>query len=316
MRTTTKALLAIGAIVATPAIINHVIAKKAQTRINEKAIEKGPKNLYSWDYGDINYITAGDEEAPPLLLIHGIYPGASSLEWEEVMHRLADKYKVYAIDLLGFGYSAKPALDYSCYLNVRLIKDFIENVIGKKVVAAASLHSAAALTVCTALNPEDFEKILLVSPTGLEASTPLSDDESAMLKKALATPIAGTSFYNVLCSKKALPEFFEQTGLVGSFNEEQLDKIYLAAHAEGAAGKHAVASLLAKFFNADIKAGLDELEVPYHIILGEHKPTKHNEFGLWFGIDDNYPATIIEGMHLLPHMESPEDFCDACSQFL
>ena len=311
MRKSVKALLAVGAIVATPAIINHIIAKKAQKRIDKRVRE----SVYGWEYGDIRYITAGKDGAPPLLLIHGIYPGASSLEWEGVMEQLAGKYKVYALDLLGFGYSSKPALDYCCYFYVRLIKDFIENVIGQKVTAVASLHSAAALTVCAAFNPEDFEKILLVSPTGLEGDTPLSGSEDGMVKKALETPIAGTLFYNLLCSKKALPEFFEKTGLVGEFDKEKLDKIYLAAHAEGASGKYAVASLLSKLFNADVRASLSELEVPYHIILGEHQPG-NDSFVVWNGIDESYPATIIEGAYLLPHMENPEDFCEACKNLL
>ncbi|MCL2397395.1 MAG: alpha/beta fold hydrolase [Defluviitaleaceae bacterium] len=312
MRKTTKALLAIGAIIATPVIINHVIAKKAEKRIGQRIKE----SEYSWEYGSIRYVTAGD--GPPLLLVHGIYPGASSLEWEGTMAHFAEKHKVYAIDLLGFGYSAKPALDYCGYLYVRLIKDFIENVIGQPVTAAASLHSAAALVNCAALNPEDFKKIILVSPTGLEGDTPMPQDEDSGMKKVLESPIFGTSFYNGLCSKKALTEFFPREGLLAQIPDPiTLDKIYLAAHAEAAGGKYALASLLTKYFNTNIKDNLDNLAMPYHIILGDHTPTE-GTFTVWHGIDSDChaPTTIIENANLLPHMEDPEKFYKACKHFL
>jgi len=313
MKKSTKALLAIGAAIATPIIINKVIAKKAQERIEQRRAEDGAddRRVYDWEYGDVSYKTAGDETAPPLLLIHGLYPGACSLEWEKAMGHFSDKYHVYALDLLGFGYSAKPALEYCSYLYVRLIKDFVEDVIGKKVTAAASLHSAASLTICAALNPEDFEKILLISPVGLESNTMLAREEDSYLKKVLDSPVAGTSVYNIICSKKALPEFFEKHGLVGLFDQDELEKFYLAAHSDGANGKHALAALLAKFFNTDIKSNLAELEVPYHIILGEHLPPGGTEIKLWAGIDESYAATVLEGMHLLPHLEAPEEFVEA-----
>lgn len=43
---------------------------------------------------------------PPLLLIHG-YPTAS-YDWHRVWSRLAERYSLVALDLLGFGLSAKP----------------------------------------------------------------------------------------------------------------------------------------------------------------------------------------------------------------
>ncbi|MCL2376550.1 MAG: alpha/beta fold hydrolase [Defluviitaleaceae bacterium] len=302
MRKSTKVLLGLGALIATPIIINHVIAKKAQLRIESKAKE----NVYEWEYGDIRYVTAG--AGKPLLLLHGIYPGASNLEWKAAIKHLSQDYKVYAPDLLGFGYSSKPALDYSAYLYVRLIKDFAENVIGEPVTAAASLHTAAALVSCVALNPEDFEKIILISPTGLEADVALAQDEDGILKKVLESPILGTSVYNAIVSKKALEEIFEEEGLAEFLDEELLDEIYLAAHAEGAAGKHAVSALLAKFFNVDIKENLASLDVPNHIIRGEYLPNNSN-FNIWNGIDEAYVVHTVEDTGLLPHQENAEKFC-------
>lgn len=54
----------------------------------------------------IRYWTAGDTQAQPLLLIHG-FPSAS-WDWHRLWAPLAERYRVIACDMLGFGYSAKP----------------------------------------------------------------------------------------------------------------------------------------------------------------------------------------------------------------
>lgn len=61
---------------------------------------------------EIRYWTAGAADAPPLLLIHG-FPTAS-WDWHYLWRPLAQRYRLIACDMLGFGYSAKPAdHDYS-----------------------------------------------------------------------------------------------------------------------------------------------------------------------------------------------------------
>lgn len=54
----------------------------------------------------MRYWTAGAANAEPLLLIHG-FPTAS-WDWHYLWTPLAEKYRLIACDMLGFGYSAKP----------------------------------------------------------------------------------------------------------------------------------------------------------------------------------------------------------------
>ena len=56
---------------------------------------------------ETSYVAVGDEAAPPVLLVHGF--GASSYHWRYNANAIADAgYRVYAIDLCGFGRSEKP----------------------------------------------------------------------------------------------------------------------------------------------------------------------------------------------------------------
>ena len=46
-------------------------------------------------------------EGPPLVLVHGF--GGSTYSWRLVMPRLAESFRVIAVDLNGFGYTQRPA---------------------------------------------------------------------------------------------------------------------------------------------------------------------------------------------------------------
>src|SRR3954453_2282696 len=66
------------------------------------------------------HIEAGDEDAPPLLLVHG-FP-TSSIDWAEVIDPLADRYRVCALDFPGYGFSDKPVgWGYSLIRDARLL---------------------------------------------------------------------------------------------------------------------------------------------------------------------------------------------------
>src|SRR2546423_2109736 len=72
----------------------------------------------------IHYQEAGERGAPPLVLIHGFL--ASNFVWREVLVPLAERgFHVLAPDLIGFGFSAKPAdAEDTTYAHARLIVRF------------------------------------------------------------------------------------------------------------------------------------------------------------------------------------------------
>ena len=61
----------------------------------------------------------------PLLLIHGL--GGKAEDWSPMLPRLAAAgFHVYAPDLLGYGRSPRPDVDYSIALQVKTVADFME----------------------------------------------------------------------------------------------------------------------------------------------------------------------------------------------
>lgn len=79
------------------------------------------KLTWNWQGYKIQYTVMG--EGCPLVLVHGF--GASIGHWRKNIPVLAAAgYRVFAIDLLGFGGSDKPPLNYTMELWQELLKDF------------------------------------------------------------------------------------------------------------------------------------------------------------------------------------------------
>lgn len=121
---------------------------------------------WQWQGHNIYYVQAGpqDVQLPSLLLIHGF--GASTDHWQKNIDELQSNFNVWAIDLLGFGRSAKPKLQYSGDLWRNQLKDFITNIIGQPVILAGnSLGGYAALCVA-AKHPETSQGLILLNSAG------------------------------------------------------------------------------------------------------------------------------------------------------
>ncbi|TGN00545.1 alpha/beta fold hydrolase [Leptospira yasudae] len=68
-----------------------------------------------------------------LLLIHG-FPTAS-YDWEKIWKPLSKKRRLIASDLLGFGFSSKPEIDYSIFLQA----DIIEKLLSDKKISEVKI---------------------------------------------------------------------------------------------------------------------------------------------------------------------------------
>lgn len=78
----------------------------------------------------INYLSMGDSSKPVLLLVHGF--GASSYHFRYNIPHLSKHYHVYALDLLGFGWSDKPVMDYDASVWKDQVVDFVNQIIMKE----------------------------------------------------------------------------------------------------------------------------------------------------------------------------------------
>jgi pimeloyl-ACP methyl ester carboxylesterase len=72
-----------------------------------------------------HYVHAGEGE--PVILLHGAGPGASGeTGWRKTIPALAERFHVYALDQIGYGYTDRPLIEYSFQTMVNHVAGFVE----------------------------------------------------------------------------------------------------------------------------------------------------------------------------------------------
>ena len=108
-------------------------------------------------------------EGDPVVLVHGIGGGSSVFQYRKNAAALADAgFKVYALDLLGFGRSSRPEIRYTQDLLTEQLTEFLATVPETPAAVVANGLSAAYAVRVAAERPELVQKLVLISPTGYE----------------------------------------------------------------------------------------------------------------------------------------------------
>ena len=142
-----------------------------------------PGQYWQWQGHNVYYVKAGENsQRPPLLLVHGF--GASTDHWRKNISELSKDFEVYAIDLLGYGRSAKPKLEYTGNLWRDQLNDFINQVIGRKAVLAGNSLGGYASLCLAAQRPDAAAGLVLLNSAG-----PFSENDDSAEPEALQTEI-------------------------------------------------------------------------------------------------------------------------------
>jgi pimeloyl-ACP methyl ester carboxylesterase len=128
--------------------------------------ETVPGQYWQWRGQNVYYVKVGEKrtQRPPLLLVHGF--GASTDHWRKNITGLCKDFEVFAIDLLGYGRSAKPKLDYSGDLWRDQIHDFINEIIGEKAVIAGNSLGGYVCLYVAAQHPDVVAGLVLLNSAG------------------------------------------------------------------------------------------------------------------------------------------------------
>jgi len=126
----------------------------------------------NWYYKDlrVHFRVTGEESNPPIVLIHGF--GASSDHWRNNAEVFASEgFRVYGIDLLGFGKSEQNLQGKIKYLDNQIwanqLASFLDEVVKVKKNGKAVLigNSLGALTALTTLSKRaELIKTVIASP--------------------------------------------------------------------------------------------------------------------------------------------------------
>ena len=115
-----------------------------------------------------HYIDKGEGE--PLILLHGFF--YDSYIWADNIDALAKKFKVYALDLWGCGYSTRKPLDYGYQLYADQVLMFMDSLgIQSASLVGQSMGGGTAILFCVQ-HRQRVNKLLLVAPAALPHTLP------------------------------------------------------------------------------------------------------------------------------------------------
>ena len=274
LRSVSKGVAITGAVVAGGALAVTARSVLATPQPLESALE-GESRIFRFREGDIFYKVNGPtgENAQPVLLLHGAHLSASSFEWRRNFSALSQEFRVYAPDLLGFGLSDRPALDYSANTYVTLISDFVREVIGRPALVVARGQSAAFSTRAAYLDPQLFTRLVLISPTGIAAAAPDGQDgPMAVLRNALrraTETTAGEIPYAFLTTKSALSLFVARQSYAHSeqVTPDLVRYLFATTHQHGA--RFAPLAFMTGKLDLDVANDFARLQQPVLLVWGE-----------------------------------------------
>ncbi len=281
---------------------------------------------WQWQGHQIHYVQAGSpqENKPPLLLVHGF--GASTDHWRKNIDQLQTEFQVWAIDLLGFGRSAKPKLQYSGSLWRDQLHDFANEVIGKPpIMIGNSLGGYASLCVAGE-KADSLAGLILINSAG-----PFSDSQDKektppknsiqqvigkITKNLLLQPLPSWLLFQYVRRKSIIRKTLKQVYLDHSAVSDRLvEEIYRPSCDPGAA------QVFASVFKTPQGAKVDELlgtmTCPLMLIWGEGDPwmnakTKGEQFKKYY---PDLTEKLVKAGHC-PHDEVPEQVNELISSWV
>ena len=238
------------------------------------SIDKTLKNLdWTWQDHNIRYTVAG--EGKPLLLIHGF--GASIGHWQNNIPVLANSgYRVYALDLLGFGASGKPPLDYSLELWQEQIQDFWQEHINQPTVFIGNSIGALLSLMLVTNHPEIAAGGVLINCAGglnhrpEELNLPLRLIMGGFTK-LVSSPVTGKFIFNQVRQKKRIRNTLYQVYRDrNAVTDDLIEMLYQPSCDPGA--QQVFASILTAPPGTSPQELLPKLQHPLLVLWGEDDP--------------------------------------------
>jgi pimeloyl-ACP methyl ester carboxylesterase len=248
---------------------------------------------------------------PALVLIHGY--GASTQDWSEVFDPLAQRFRVIAVDLKGFGFSEKRPGDYAIPTQAGLVLKFLDQLgIERASVCGNSMGGAVAL-LCALNDPRRVERLILVD----SVATNQAAWESGLVPRILLKPVIGP----ILGALALTSDDIVRHGLSRSLYDkslatpQRLESYYRPLRTRN--GQQATLAVARQWDLSILEKNLHRVQPPTLIVWGaddELIPLKHGQ-STHQHIRGSQLVVFPQCGHV-PQIEKPREFVETVSKFL
>lgn len=268
----------------------------------------------------IFYVDEGRGEV--ILLIHG-FPTAS-WDWWKIWNSLTEKYRVLALDLIGFGFSAKPA-QYAYTISDQA--DLVEHFLQKKQITHVKIlcHDYGNTVVQELLARfqdrlrEGTPDLILENICFLNGGLFPETHRPLFIQKILMSPL-GYLVAQLFTQKKLEKNFSQIFGPDTQATPEELDNFWELISGNG--GKQ-VFHLLIRYMQErkDNRArwvgAIQQAQIPIRLIDGTHDPISgQNLIDRYREIIPQPDLIPLENIGHYPQVEAPERVLKHYLEFL
>lgn len=245
----------------------------------------------------VRYLEEG-KSGKTILLIHGL--GGSAERWLKIIPSLSPKYRVIAPDMIGFGYSDKPSLDYTIEFFGKFLSALMDTLDLKTAILVGTSLGGQIAAECTNTN-RSIEKLVLVAPSGVMKRSTAAVDAYMMAALYPNNASARTAF-----------EMMSNSGTVDEFTVSDFVKRMSIPNA-----KLAFISSVLGIKNSKIDESLQKIMVPTLLVWGKEDRVIPIEYAKQFvsSIRDCKFLEFEDCGHL-PHVEKPDIFSESILEFL
>lgn len=301
------------------ALAAHPIARTGSSTI-DRLIEKralplgaaiaAPRHeIATSDAGTISYYAETSAGGRPLVLVHGLHAAASAYDMRPLFESLRGKRSVYALDLPGFGLSARAPRHYKPATYVHAIEHLLRNVAmtqGADVIAL-SLSCEYAAKVAVEM-PELVRSLVLISPTGFSAKPPRP--ARSELATSLAELPASKLLYELLVTKSSL-RYFLRRSFEARIDDGMLAYCYATSHQPGA-HRAPIAFLTGELFpSGDPRKLYGRVAVPTLVLYDKDPYTTFETLEPFRAAHANFAIQRISHTRGLPQFDAPQQTAEA-----
>ena len=198
---------------------------------------------------------------PPLILLHG-FPISSHI-WRNIIPGLTYGTTVYALDLMGFGFSEKPPDQiYTLETYVTQLSTFLDTLHLENPILAGQDIGALIATLYTIRNPAKVRKLILMN-------TPLYEAAPSLNVRLLRLPVIGQFFAQDWSLKHVLRAGVENQERMS----ERLLASYLTPYNDDPGARATLHTFVKEFapqplLEREIQPNLSQLSLPTLLVWG------------------------------------------------
>lgn len=235
-----------------------------------------------------------------LVLLHGI--GASAERWMPVFPGLSETFEVIIPDIVGFGYSDKPTVEYTMDFFVDFLYRFLKALDIKHASLIGSSFGGFLATEFSLKFPETVNKLVLVSPAGTMRTSTQILDEYIMAALYPTFGNVAKAFSHMTFNSEYVPE----STIRDFINRMRLPNAKYAF----------MSTLLGIRDSPNLEGRLSKISAPTLCIWGEYDEMIPFQYSAAYSDIPGCTTIIMKGCGHTPPIERPEEFTKIVLDFL